>query len=186
MCGQQNEAFHFRFGSKADIPTCQGSCPLYPRKRTLVGESWMSVKCQFRKSGEGHFDERLELPEGRSSAQYSHRFAMSDANALRTSDCEIPNCRAILDGVTPALKAARTAFNFPCVKGTAVGTSTRRVREISAGGSLPRRLCSATTADSNWPSSWSLRCLTAFDKFVGRTWREGIAFGEPTDSEDCE
>src|SRR5260370_22343109 len=49
-----------------------------------------------------------------------HRFRVSDANALRTSDCEIPNCRAILDGVTPALKAARTAFNFPCVKATAV------------------------------------------------------------------
>jgi hypothetical protein len=145
----------------------------------------MSAKCQNRKSVLGRFDER-ELPEVHSSTQYSHRFAMSDANALRTSDCEIPNCRAILDGVTPALKAARTAFNFPCVKGTAAATSTRCLREVSAGSFLPRRLCSATTADNNWPSSWSLRCLTAFDKFVGRTWREGIVLGEPTDSEGCE
>lgn len=64
----------------------------------------MSAKCQNRKSVLGRFDDRGELPEVHSSAQYSHRFAMSDANALRTSDCEIPNCRAILDGVTPALK----------------------------------------------------------------------------------
>jgi hypothetical protein len=30
------------------------------------------------------------------------------ASALRTSDWEIPKCRAIRDGVTPALKAARS------------------------------------------------------------------------------
>src|SRR5664280_1580124 len=38
------------------------------------------------------------------------------ANANFTSDREILNCRAIRDGVTPALKAARTAFNFPSGK----------------------------------------------------------------------
>jgi hypothetical protein len=37
------------------------------------------------------------------------------ANANFTSDREILNCRAIREGVTPALKAARTAFNFPIV-----------------------------------------------------------------------
>jgi hypothetical protein len=37
----------------------------------------------------------------------AHRLVSSDANAFRTSDCEIPNCRAIRDGVTPALNAAR-------------------------------------------------------------------------------
>ena len=41
------------------------------------------------------------------------RFDVSPDNAFRTSDCEIPNCRAIRDGVTPALNAARTAFSFP-------------------------------------------------------------------------
>jgi len=39
-----------------------------------------------------------------------HRFNSSDANAFRTFAWEIPNCRAIRDGVMPALKAARTAF----------------------------------------------------------------------------
>ena len=96
---------------------------------------------------------------------YSHRFAVADANALRTSDCEIPNCRAILAGVTPALKAARTAFNFPCVKGTAATTLMRRLGEISAASFLPRRFCSAMTADSNWSSSWSSRRLTALCRY---------------------
>jgi hypothetical protein len=114
-----------------------------------------------------------------------YRFRISDTNALRTSDCEIPNCRAILDGVTPALKAARTAFNFPCVKGTAATTSTACLRETAASF-FPRCFCSAMTADSNWSSSWSSSCLTAFGKSAGRTWRGGIALGEPTDSEDCE
>src|SRR5437762_8552808 len=95
---------------------------------------------------------------------YCHHLATSDAKAFRISDCEIPNCRAILDGVMPALKAARTAFNLPCVKGTAATTLTRCLREILAGDLLPRRFCSAITADNNWSSSWSLRCLIAFGK----------------------
>jgi hypothetical protein len=92
---------------------------------------------------------------------------------------------AILDGVTPALKAARTAFNFPCVKGTAATASTPSLRETAAS-CFPRRFCSAMTADSNWSSSWSLSCLTAFGKSAGRTWREGIALGGTGDSEDRE
>jgi hypothetical protein len=39
-----------------------------------------------------------------------HRFGSSVANAFLTLDWEIPNCRAILAGVMPALKAERTAF----------------------------------------------------------------------------
>jgi hypothetical protein len=35
---------------------------------------------------------------------------VSLADAFRTFAWEIPNCRAIRDGVMPALKAARTAF----------------------------------------------------------------------------
>jgi hypothetical protein len=38
------------------------------------------------------------------------------ASAFRTSDWDKPNRRAICDGLTPALKAARTAFSFPGVK----------------------------------------------------------------------
>ncbi len=40
-----------------------------------------------------------------------YRFVSSDAKAVRTFDWEMPNCRAIRDGVIPALKAARTAFS---------------------------------------------------------------------------
>ena len=75
----------------------------------------------------------------------------------------------------PALKAARTAFNFHCVNGRT--TSTRRDSEILGASLLPRRFCSAMTADSNWSSSWSLRCLTAFGKSAGRMWRDGFALG---------
>ena len=40
---------------------------------------------------------------------------MPCASAFLTSDWEIPNCLAIADGLTPALKAARTAFSLPVV-----------------------------------------------------------------------
>ena len=40
---------------------------------------------------------------------------MPCASAFLTSDCEIPNCLAIAAGLTPALKAARTAFSLPVV-----------------------------------------------------------------------
>jgi hypothetical protein len=44
-----------------------------------------------------------------------HRFFSFDAKACRTSDWDSPNCLAIREGVTPALNAARAAFNIPCV-----------------------------------------------------------------------
>jgi hypothetical protein len=44
----------------------------------------------------------------------NYYFPAWPANALCTSDRDIPNSRAIRAGVTPALNAARTAFNFPC------------------------------------------------------------------------
>jgi hypothetical protein len=37
-----------------------------------------------------------------------HRFVSSGDKAFRTFDWDIPNCRAIREGVTPALNAART------------------------------------------------------------------------------
>jgi len=78
------------------------------------------------------------------------------ASALRTSDWEIPKCRAIRDGVTPALKAARTALIFAWGNETATAL-TRRFGEVSAdtAGFLPRRSCSASTAASNRSSSRS-------------------------------
>jgi hypothetical protein len=46
----------------------------------------------------------------------------SFANTLRTSDWDMPNCRAISDGLMPALNAARTALTCPRVNET-VATS---------------------------------------------------------------
>ena len=37
---------------------------------------------------------------------------LSDFSAVRTSDWDKPNCRAMRAGVMPALKAARTAFSL--------------------------------------------------------------------------
>jgi hypothetical protein len=60
------------------------------------------------------------------------------------------------DGVTPALKAVRTALIFAWVNETATAL-TRRFGEVSAdmAGFLPRRSCSASTAASNMSSSRS-------------------------------
>jgi hypothetical protein len=101
------------------------------------------------------------------------------ASAFRTSDCEIPNCRAIRDGVTPALKAARTAFNFPLVNGS--GTcSTRRLRGLSSksGGFLPRRCCSAEATATNWSSSASVSRFIAFGRSLGRMCRTALPVGD--------
>ena len=35
-----------RFGSKADIFGWPQQCPVYPQKRTLLNDSWMSALCQ--------------------------------------------------------------------------------------------------------------------------------------------
>jgi hypothetical protein len=108
------------------------------------------------------------------------------ASAFRTSDWDRPNCRAILDGEMPALKAARTAFNFPCVKGTATA-STLRLREISSdtGGFLPRRCCSASATESNRWRSWSSSRLIAPGRSLGRTSRgEGAVAASVVVGED--
>src|ERR1700724_2805305 len=44
--------------------------------------------------------------------------AASDANTFLTSDWDMPNCRAICDGLIPALVAARTALTCPRVNET--------------------------------------------------------------------
>jgi hypothetical protein len=95
----------------------------------------------------------------------------SAASAFRTSDCEIPNCRAIRDGVIPALKAARTAFNFPLVNESGT-SSNRRLRGLSskAEGFLPRRRCSAKAAATNGSSSGSVSRFIAFGRSLGRTY----------------
>jgi len=47
------------------------------------------------------------------------------ASALRRSDWEIPKCRAVRDGVTPTLKATRTALIFAWVNETAAALARR-------------------------------------------------------------
>ena len=110
------------------------------------------------------------------------RVAASDANTLRTSDCDIPNWRAISDGLMPALKAARTALICPRVSDTVATSPCRRcsVREDRFGtdssawpiaGALPRRLASSTAAVISRSSSRSVRCLTELGKSFGKTCR---------------
>ena len=125
-----------------------------------------------------------------------HRSPSSDAKAFRTFDWEIPNCRAIRDGVTPALKAERTAFTLPRVKGTSListcrrflmrgdcmfvklGRTSNRWRKVcksvsTPSGVLPRRFISSRIAACKKSNSPSLKCLTALRRFLGRTCRCG-------------
>jgi hypothetical protein len=76
------------------------------------------------------------------------------ASALMTFDLEIPNCRAILAGRMPAMKAARTAFTFPLGSGISATSRCRGLEPLSRlvgllrgkapelGGVLPRRFIS--------------------------------------------
>ena len=72
------------------------------------------------------------------------------------------------------MKAARTAFCLPIVKVTA-GNSVRLLSVFDGSGFLPRRCCSIATATCNCSSSWSLRCLIAAGRSLGRTCREDAA-----------
>ena len=83
----------------------------------------------------------------------------SVASAFLMSDCEIPNCRAMALGLTPALKAARTAFSLPVVNKPVSSLATAgRDRGFASAigfsfagldGSRPRRLASTVTAASS-------------------------------------
>jgi hypothetical protein len=55
----------------------------------------------------------------------------SIVNTLRTSDCDMPNCRAISDGLMPALNAARTALTCPRVNETVAAPTCRLGRDLS-------------------------------------------------------
>jgi hypothetical protein len=103
------------------------------------------------------------------------------ASAFLTRDCEIPNCLAIADGLTPALKAARTAFSLPVVNepGPSWAASWRRCGFASAtgfsfaglGGHRPRRSASVVTAASSASISTSSNRLSAPAKSFGKKWR---------------
>ena len=114
---------------------------------------------------------------------------MPCASAFLTSDCEIPNCLAIADGLTPALKAARTAFSLPVVNETPPysAASCRRCGFASAtrfsfaglGGRRPRRSASVVTATSRASISTSSNRFSAPAKSFGNKWRccEARLFG---------
>ena len=103
------------------------------------------------------------------------------ASAFLRSDCEIPNCLAIADGLTPALKAARTAFSLPVVNEPAPSSeaSWRRFGFASAtgfsfaglGGRRPRRSASVVTAASSASISTSSSRFSAPAKSFGKKWR---------------
>ena len=103
------------------------------------------------------------------------------ASAFLTSDCEIPNCLAIAAGLTPALKAARTAFSLPVVNEPAPSSaaSWRRCGFASAtgfsfagpGGRRPRRSASVVTAASSVSISTSSNRFSAPAKSFGKKWR---------------
>jgi hypothetical protein len=110
---------------------------------------------------------------------------MPCASAFLTSDWEIPNCLAIADGLTPALKAARTAFSLPVVNepppysaacwrrcGFALATG---FSFAGLGGRRPRRSASVRTAASSASISTSSNRFSAPAKSFGKKWRCGEA-----------
>jgi hypothetical protein len=118
------------------------------------------------------------------SSALAHRLSSREAKAFRTSAWDRPNCRAILDGVTPALNAARTAFTRPCDNGTAiwVGLSIkgrffiRASEPATLAGSFPRRLASSVVTRRSRSNSWSSRYFMPLAKPLGRIdRREGRA-----------
>jgi hypothetical protein len=128
-----------------------------------------------------------------------HRFGPPVARAFRTFDCEIPNWRAILAGVTPALKAARTTFICPRVSVVSAMSTRRRWKRSffvgdrfgdpcaestpTFGCGLSRRLISSSVATWSKSNSSSFKCLTALRRFFGKTCRcgSGSAFASAVD-----
>jgi hypothetical protein len=113
---------------------------------------------------------------------------------LRTSDWEIPNCRAMRAGVIPALNVARMAFTSPRVNatpgssdcrhseqwptafdsfGTRLATSSWDADRISGAPAvgLPHRCSSCWAAASNLSNSMSSNCWRAFERALGSAYR---------------
>ncbi len=119
------------------------------------------------------------------------RCRASEASTFRTSDCEIPNSRAILGGVIPALKAARTAFTWPrvsertaCAGRTLedsfffrdpLGVGSSLALAARPDGSLPRRFASSSAATRSDASSTSSSRLSALGKSFGNRYRRNDA-----------
>jgi hypothetical protein len=131
------------------------ACPPHCRQRTGLGAAIAITARDICGRELGRLGRRADRAECCARQRLDFRSRPS-ASAFLTSDCEIPNCRAIAEGLTPALKAARTAFSLPvvnepvpCLAGawrgcglaSAVGFSFARL-----GGSRPRRSASVVTA----------------------------------------
>ena len=152
-----------------------------PRSTRLAGAPHEAQPCgEVSAPGERRQPSRSDLMIAeRQSDQASRR--MPRASAFLTSDCEIPNSRAIADGLTPALKAARTAFSLPVVNEPAPSSaaSWRRCGFASApgfslarlGGRRPRRSASVVTAASSASISTSSNRFSAPAKSFGKKWR---------------
>ena len=99
------------------------------------------------------------------------------ASAFLTSDCEIPNCRAITEGLTPALNAARTALSLPVVNEPAPSSAAGRfeadasVFDAERVGIRPRRSASRATAVSRLSISVSSKRFSAPARSLGKKWR---------------
>jgi hypothetical protein len=75
-------------------------------------------------------------------------------------------------GVTPTLKAARTAFSFPDVKAIGTASTCCRLRGLLPDGTfLSRRFCSASMAESNRSRSRSSSRPIALAKSLGKICR---------------
>jgi hypothetical protein len=110
---------------------------------------------------------------------------VSDARTFLTSDCDMPNCRAICDGLMPALSAARTALTWPrvnetfatsacslCLDDDCFGTDASvELGQTLVGSNRPRRFASSTDTVMSRSSSLSVRYLTALGRSLGSTCR---------------
>jgi len=139
---------------------------------------------RFRCNLYGHWTLQVRISSQHTPTIYAPFWlAVSEASTLRTSDWDMPNCRAILDGVMPALKDARTALTCPRVNEIVVNSARRLSFDddgrsgstgglgLTFGGNLPRRFASSTDAVISRSNSVSVRCLTAVGRSFGRTCR---------------
>jgi hypothetical protein len=114
------------------------------------------------------------------------RCRASEASTFRTSECEIPNSRAIRGGAIPALKAARTAFTWPLVSESTTTCAGRTLEDsvlfrdpLGVGssdaarldGSSPRRFASSSAAARSDASSPSSSRLSALGRSFGNRYR---------------
>jgi hypothetical protein len=135
-----------------------------------------------------------------STVNQGFRALVAPASTCLTAACETPNCRAMIDGLMPAMKAARTAFVFPTLSaGTASSEAVGASEEagffspagrgtlstagltsagfigalVTSGGNRPRCVASAVTAASSVSISPSPSRLSAPGRSFGNRYPTG-------------